>query len=234
MKKLLIYLISILAFFIGGILLANFVIMPAFVQQRNVVSVPNVCNIPLDSALQVIKKNGLQGVVVERRPDQIIEEGKIIIQDPLPDTKVKKGRIINLTVSMGIERTKVPVLYGIDYEKGRQILEKLGLIIEDIDSLYSDSVPLGRIIKTEPEFETEVKIGDRIKIFVSKGIMLKMPNLAGMKVAEAKEVLQKINLVIREITEIEGSGEKGTVIVQNPEPEKIVKPGDSVSLMIIK
>lgn len=234
MKRLFTYIISISIFFILGLLLANFLIMPTFVRQGEEIKVPNVCSLPLDSAVIVLKKAGLQGVVVERRPDRIIEEGRIIIQEPLPDVPVKKGRIINLTVSSGYEKITIPELYSVDYVKGRRILEKLGLLVGDVDSVFSDSVPQGKIIKTIPEFGNEVKKGDEIKIVVSKGVILKMPNLIGKKISEATQIIQLMNLVLKEVTEIEGSGEKGTIIVQSPEPERIVNSGDSVSLMIIK
>ncbi len=234
MKRLLVSIIFILIFFIAGILIANFILMPALVHPGKEISVPNVCNLPLDSAVLVLKRVGLQGVVTDRRYDRIIEENRIIIQEPSPDTKVKKGRIINLVVSLGIEKVTIPDLSGIEYEKGRQIIDKIGLAIGRIDSVISDSVPPGRIIRTIPGPEVEVKRGEEINIVISKGGSLKMPNLLGIKVTQAMEILKRMNLGIREIIESEGTGEKGTVIVQSPEPERLVNPGDSVSLIIIK
>jgi serine/threonine-protein kinase len=234
MRKLLAYTIAILIFFVIGLLLANFIIMPAIVHMGKEITVPNVGNIPLDSAMQILNNTGLQGVVVERRHDHIIEEGKIIIQEPLPDTRVKKGRIINLTVSLGTETITVPFLTGVDLAKGIQIIEKLGFAVSDIDSILSDSIPRGKIIRTIPEFETEMKKGEEIKIIISKGMILKMPNLVGMNINDAQAALKRMDLIIKEITEVEGSGAKGTIMVQNPEPEMVVNSGDSVSLMVIK
>jgi len=234
MRKILIYIIAIIVFFIIGLILANFIIMPAVVRMGQEVVVPNVCNLPLDTAIAVLKQLGLQGVVVERRYDSVIDEGKVIIQEPLPDTKVKKGRIVNLSVSLGSETINVPFLLGLDLEKGRLIIEKLGLIVEKVESLFSDSIPIGKIIKTIPEFETELKKGEGIKLIVSKGIVREMPNLIGMNINEAKEVLKNLGLIIKEIKEVEGSGAKGSILVQTPESNKIVNLGDSVSLMVIK
>ncbi|MGQ9665495.1 MAG: PASTA domain-containing protein [bacterium] len=234
MKRFLIYVIIILIFFVIGILLANFLIMPILVRQGVEVIVPNVCNLPLDSATIILKKAGLQSVVTERRYDRIIEQGRIIIQEPLPDTKVKKGRIINLSVSLGVEKITIPVITGLEFAKAQQILERLGLVISDIDSIYSDSIGKGKIIRTIPEAEIEVKKGDEIKIIISKGIVLKAPNLIGLKLDEAKNILKKLDLVLGTVNEIEGSGEKGTVIVQNPQPEQVVDAGDTINLMIVK
>lgn len=234
MKRFLLYAVLVLIFFIVGIILANFIIMPSFVRGGKEVIVPNVCTLPLDSAIAVLKKNKLQGVVVERRFDKIIDEGMVIIQEPLPSAKVKRGRIINLSVSLGPETVKIPFLSGLDLDKGKLIIEKLGLIIDETDSLYSDSVGRGKIIKTVPDYDSEIVKGGTVRITVSRGLLLKMPNLIGMGLPEARDTLKKLNLALREVKEIEGSGRKNTVMIQDPEPDKALNPRDSVNLMVVK
>ena len=234
MKKVLIYAAIIIAFFILGIVIANFVIMPSIVHMGEEVVVPNVCNLPLEKALEELEKKKLEGVVTERRYDYVIEEGKIIIQDPLPDENVKVGRIINLTVSLGPETVKLPYLTGVDYDKGKLIVERLGLVIESVEYLFSDSIAEGKIMKTIPEPEVEMKKGENVKLIVSKGLIMKMPNLAGMSLEEAQTLLNNMDLVLGEIKEVEGSGNKGIIILHSPEPEQIVNSGDTVSVMVIK
>jgi beta-lactam-binding protein with PASTA domain len=234
LKKFLTYTVLILIFFVVGIFIANFIIMPSFVRSGKEVTVPNVCALPLDSAIAVLKKNKLQGVVVERRYDKIIDEGKVIIQEPLPNVKVKRNRIINLSISLGPETVKIPFLYGLDLEKGRMIFEKLGLIVEEIDSAYSDSIGRGKIIRTYPDFDSEIVKGGSIRILYSRGIRLKMPNLVGLPLPQARDTIAKLGLAIREVKEIEGSAAKNTVMVQNPEPDKVLNPGDSVNLIVVK
>ncbi len=234
MKKLILYAVIVLAFFIVGIIIANFIIMPLVVGRGKEIVVPNVCNLSLETAIEELKKKNLEGVVTERRYDQIIEEGKVIIQTPLPNSKVKVGRIINLTVSLGPETMKVPHLEGVDIEKGKLIIERLGLTIETIDYSYSDSVAKDKIMKTEPEPEAELKKGEAVKLTVSKGPILKMPNVIGKDLTEAKIILNKMGLILGEIKEVEGSGTKGSVLIQNPEPEQTIAAGDTVSLMVIK
>jgi beta-lactam-binding protein with PASTA domain len=171
MRRPLVYAAIILAFFVVGVLIANFLVMPILVGKGEEVTVPNVCDTALDEAIKTLKTVGLEGVVVERRYDNIIEEGNVIIQEPLPDTRVKKGRIINLTVSLGLEMIRVPDLIGINYEQGVSILRRLGLAVAKTDSAFSDSLELGRIISTAPEAGTEVKKGEQISMLLSKGIV---------------------------------------------------------------
>jgi len=234
MKKIYLYLIVIVGLFLIGVLLANLLIMPYLVHMGEEVTVPNVINLPLNTAVQELKKYGLEGVVVERRYDQIIGEDKIVIQEPLPEVKVKKGRIINLTVSLGTETIRIPDLTGMDLEKGKLIIKRLDLVIESIDSLSSDSVAAGKIIKTSPNFGADVKRGSAIALVVSTGVNLRMPNLVGIKLIDAKNSIEKMGLVMGEIKRVEASGTSGNIIVQNPEPQRVVNPGDTVSLMVVK
>jgi beta-lactam-binding protein with PASTA domain len=234
MKKFLVYLLVIIAFFIIGVVLANFVIMPSLVRQGEEIIVPNVCNLPLNTALEELKKCGLEGVVTEQRYDPVIEKNRVIIQEPLPDEKVKKTRIIDLTVSLGPETIKIPYLAGVDYEKGELIIRRYGLVIESVDSVFSDSVAQGRIVATIPGLGTEVTNGDSIHVVVSRGLILKMPQLIGMQLQEAEEIVKKMGLVIGDIKEIEASGTSGEIIVQNPEPGQTVKTGDVVNFIAIQ
>jgi beta-lactam-binding protein with PASTA domain len=234
MRRSLIYAGIILAFFVIGVLIANFLVMPLLVGRGEEVSVPNVCDLTLDEAVEELNNFGLEGVVVERRFDQIIEEGNVIIQEPLPDARVKKGRIINLTVSLGPETIKVPHLTGVSYEQGVSIVRRLGLVIAGVDSVFSDSVEIGGIIGTVPEAEDAVKKGDGIKLILSKGLIRKMPNVVGVQLSRAQVTLEKMGLIVGKVEEITGSGQKGTIIVQNPEPGRIVNSGDTVTIMVIK
>jgi len=234
MRRFFVYALLILIFFLVGLLLANFIIMPSIVRRGKEVTVPNVCGVPLDTATAILKKNQLQGVVVERRFDKIIDEGMVIIQEPLPGTKVKRGRIINLSVSLGPETIQIPDLTGLEFTKAKLIIEKLAIALDAVDSAYSDSIPPGRIIQTSPPADSEIVKGSSIRVVISRGPLLKMPNLVGQPLAAARDTLKKLSLVVREIKEIEGSGEKNTVMVQSPEPDRIVNPGDSVNLMVVK
>ncbi len=234
MKRFYLYSITIVAFFVIGVVIANFIIMPAVVHLGKEIVVPNVCNLPLETAIQELQRKNLEGVVTERRYDQVVEEGHVLIQNPLPDAKVKAGRIINLTVSSGPQAVKVPYLTGIDIEKGKLIIKRLGLTIGTVDFLFSDSIAQGKIINTIPESGVELRKGDAVAIIVSKGIVLKMPNLTGKKINEVQTILKKMGLILGEVKKVEGSGTKGSIIVQNPEPDQLVNAGDTISIMVIK
>jgi serine/threonine-protein kinase len=234
MKKFYIYTFVIFAFFVIGIVVANFLIMPSIVRMGKETLVPNVCNIPLDEALEILKQKELEGIVVERRHDNIITDGRIIVQEPLPGARVKAGRIINLTVSLGAQTIRVPFLAGIGMETGRSILQRLGLNVKSIEYIFSDSIARTIIIETKPPPESELTKGDAVMLVVSKGSVMKMPNLVGVHIREAEDILKRMGLVLAEVREVEGSGTKGHILVQNPDAGQDVAYGDSVSLMVLR
>jgi beta-lactam-binding protein with PASTA domain len=114
------------------------------------------------------------------------------------------------------------------------IIRNLGLVIESVDSAFSDSLPLGKIMKTVPEVETEVKKGDALRVVVSRGFILRMPDLLGLTLNEARGVLKNMGLTLGEIQLVEASGTKGNIIIQHPEPEQVVSIGDTVNVLVIK
>lgn len=234
MKRIFIYAGIIVLFFLAGVVIANFIVMPLVVHHGRVVSVPNLVHMTMDNAIAELSKQDLEGIVVERRFDPIVESGRIIIQDPLPETRVKTGRIVNLTVSLGPETIRVPFLIGINAEKAELIVKRLGCTIKTVEHQHSDTIAANTIIATVPVAETEMKKGDGITLIVSKGAVLKMPNLSGMTMEQAQPMLDSLELILGDVKEVEGSGTAGTVIVQNPAPEHVVERGDTVTLMIIK
>jgi len=234
MKKTLVYIGIIMLFFIIGVVVANFIIMPLVVQRGKVISVPNVVHMTMDNAIAELGKRDLEGIVVERRFDPIVEQGRIIIQDPLPDTRVKSGRLVNLTVSLGPETIRVPFLIGIDADKAELIIKRLGFIIDAVDYQHSDTVSMNKVIATIPVTETEMRKGDGVTLIVSKGPILKMPNLGGMTIEQAQPMLDSMGLMLGEVKEVDGSGTAGTILIQDPAPDQVVERGDSITIMIIK
>ncbi len=234
MKRIFIYSALVIIFFAIGIVIANFLIMPSVVRMGKAVLVPDVCNLSLEQAIDELKKKRLEGVVVERRYDMVIEEGRVIIHEPLPDARVKQGRIINLTISLGPETVRIPDLKGADLEKAKLIIGRLEIRIEEIIYEFSDSIAAERVIRSIPQADEEMKKGDRILLVASKGRQLRMPNLIGQQLDVARVNINDLGLVLGDVKEIEGSGEKGSVLLQNPEADQTVKAGDTITLMVVK
>ncbi len=135
--------------------------------------------------------------------------GQIIGQTPEANTQIEKGKTVYVTVSLGQaqEAAKMPDVTGWELSQAERTLNNLSMNLQIIPKEeYTDETPKGKVIRTEPAVGTELKVGQRIAVYVSKGVEVKtsvMPDVVGDKKESAQTVLNSQNLeldiVIEEI-----------------------------------
>lgn len=234
MKKPLIYLAGIALFFILGVLVFNFLVMPLLVRSGQAITVPDVCGKDEAEAERILREARLKVSIEAHRFDPVIAKGKIVIQEPLPGRKVKAGRTVALVVSKGVEKLALPYILGLELEKARQILDKYDIQIVAVDSAFNDSVMEGRIAAANPGPGEEVPKGSKVSVTVSLGQGIAVPDFSGMKIDEATALIREKMLSLGEVKEIEGSGEPGMIMLQSPNAGILVQVGDSVNLVVVK
>ena len=69
-----------------------------------------------------------------------------------------------------------------------QLITDLSLTLETVEE-FDASVQLGKIIRTEPAFNGQIKTGDTIKVYVCAQKTVAMPNVVGKDIEVAKELL---------------------------------------------
>ena len=74
------------------------------------VKVPAVIGLDKDEAIKVLKEKKLNGLIVKTVNDDSVEAGKIVQQSPAPNAEAKEGTNVELTVSVGKNKTIVPNL----------------------------------------------------------------------------------------------------------------------------
>ncbi|MCM1022681.1 MAG: PASTA domain-containing protein [Prevotella sp.] len=95
-------------------------------------------------------------------------EGTIINHTPMAWQEYLPGRTtVKCFLSKGVRMTAVPNFIGLDFEDVKPVLEESFTVI--CVSEYSDEVPKGKVIATDPpEFE-KAACGSEIKVTVSGG-----------------------------------------------------------------
>lgn len=96
-------------------------------------------------------------------------KGKIIEQDIQPNSMTYSlGTEIHCVVSRGVRMVTVDSVISLDFDDAKSMLESNGFTVGFV-SEYSDTVPKGKVIATDPpEFEKAV-YGSAVKVTVSGG-----------------------------------------------------------------
>jgi serine/threonine-protein kinase len=131
------------------------------------VDVPDVRNRKQDAARDVLTGQSFQ-VDVVNRPDDKVPADTVIDQQPAAGAKAPKGSKVTLIVSSGREQVAVPNVVGRDQSEAANILGQAGLTTA-VDAQASDTVPAGRVIRTDPPAATPVKKGSTVTLLVSSG-----------------------------------------------------------------
>ena len=129
------------------------------------------------------------------------QPGSIYQQDPLPGSKIKKGRnVYAIIVAVTPEKTSMPNLKGISLREAIGRLESSGLEVDHLEYVnysYKNNI-IEQYFQGQPVAEgTELVKGSKIVLSVGIGddkSNVKVPNLIGKSAEEAKRLLNLASL----------------------------------------
>jgi len=103
-----------------------------------------------------------------------------------------------------------------------------------VSEQYSETVPAGRIISTDPSPGDKIPDGDTVEVVISKGKERhEVPPVLGKTVEVAAKMLEDANLEVGEVTKKHnGKYEEGTVAETSIKPGTDVKTGTIIDLVI--
>lgn len=201
------------------------------------VKLPNLVGKTIEEAEQELNKSKLK---IEKKEEfnSEIEAGKIISQNPpfIENYTVKENSTVEVVVSKETEMTKVPKIIGMEYEEAEEEIKKYNLQAEKIDKV-SKTVEKGIVIEQEPAENTEIKAGEKVKIYVSCGNGLKQivtQYVIGKTEKDAKELLTKDGLEVEVVNEEDTTKENGIVLKQSIEAGKTVDEGTKIIITVNK
>ena len=199
------------------------------------VTVPNITNMTQQQAEAELAKVGLKAASPKMKNSVDVEEGKIISQSPKQGIKIKTYQKVEIVVSSGPADVKVPDVVGSQQEEAESKITNTELVVKVV-SEYRDDVKKGEVFKQEPNAGEEVKQGNTVTIYVSKGEnKVTMESLTGMSLSDAKARIKKLGLSVGEISyETSSRYSKDVVISSSPEQYEEVTVGSSVDLTVSK
>ncbi|WP_411734229.1 Stk1 family PASTA domain-containing Ser/Thr kinase [Paeniglutamicibacter sp.] len=224
-------LVLVLALAVSGLLFYNW--MRAEAERNAPVAIPTLKEMTQAKAESTLTQ--LQLVPrVESVFDDEIKTGLVVESDPAAPREVRKGTIVRLMVSKGPEAQVLPESLSGQSEAGaRQVLRDLGFEIGTVSRVNDPAIPTDWLVNTEPKLGKKVKVGTRIDLVLSTG-MVNVPQLINLMVPEATELLEdpEIGLGITTVEEPNAAVEPGTIINQDPESESATPQGGTVTVTV--
>ncbi|MDP2479820.1 MAG: PASTA domain-containing protein [Candidatus Palauibacterales bacterium] len=198
----------------------------------DVARVPDLVGLATAEATRSLGQVGLTLEVGARVPHPKAPEGAIIAQTPLPGQYARPGAPVQVTLSSGPERRKVPDLRGLSARQGRIVLERLGFTTA-VDSTRSD-VQRGQVVGSRPDAGQDLQLPAQITVLVSRGpAVARVPDLSGRHVEDVPAALRDVGLSLGEVTyDPAAFAAAGRVIAQDPPPGFSLRRGGSVSIRV--
>jgi len=178
-----------------------------------------------DIASQKIADLGLSvGEIIENF-DSVVEAGFVIGTNPKEQTPVKRGSIVNIIVSKGIEKVSLSSYIGKGGEQALSELTESGFDVE-IEYKFSENIFRGQVISQSPEGSNSIEKGSKILLAVSKGPeFVFVPNVLGKSKNNAALDLENLGLRVA----IKGSGKVNNI---SPAIGSKVKQGALITLTL--
>ena len=231
-KKLVVAIVivalAIVLFAAGGFALIN------KITSGEEVVVPQVVGMKQDQAVTELEALNLKYKIVEGESDEY-DPGYVIDQSIEAGTKVKEGKIIEITVCVGTDAVEVPDVTYKTEDAATVILENAGFKVE-VKEENSKDVEKGKVIRQSPSAGQKLDKGQTVIIVVSTGEEdVTVPNVTGLTKDDAIAKLSAANLRYS-ITSYEYSDSyaAGYVMYQNYGSGEKVAPDTVINIKISK
>lgn len=157
------------------------------------------------------------------------EPGIIIEQDIEPGIEFKKGDVLKVKISKGMETVEVPDVTLKNAEIAKDMLSQIGLKA-DIRNSSSTDVQKGYVIKTEPEAGQQAYKNSTIIVYISIGQeagQLKVDDWVGKTIDDATRLAEYKGLKV-EAVPVASYEDEGTVVSQSIKKGEKVETGTTI------
>lgn len=182
--------------------LVDAVIMPSYTRHGVAVRVPDVKNRSFEEAQRLVQNRSLKAKRQVGHYNPNIERETVLDQNPPPNSDVKPGRRVYLTVNAGeVSMVNVPDLNGLSIREAKNRVASFGL---NVGSTKPDSIPSpypNTVTGQHPEPGDSLKRGGTVDLWYSTGLgtdSVEVPNVVGQTAKQAQSFLlrQKLRSVI--------------------------------------
>ena len=197
--------------------------------------VPSTVGGSYDEAILVLTPLGLTNVIIEKRFDEEITAGKIIESNPPGGGRVDTGGEVTLVISKGAERYTIATLVGLTPQAAAAAITKSPLTVGTTSEIFSNKIPKGFVISTDPEAGAKVKRDSAVNIILSKGVeTIALASYVGKSGEQALNELTDAGFNVESTYEFDEIALAGSVISQSPAGNGDAPKRSTVRLIVSK
>jgi serine/threonine-protein kinase len=194
------------------------------------VAVPDLEGTTKAAAERRAENLGLAVLVVDRTNDLDVPKGAVVEQSPASG-ELEEGSTIELTLSLGPPKVKLPSLIGLTVEEATEKLADKDLFQGDLTKKFSLEKE-GTIIEQDP-VDGRLVIGTEVHLVVSKGPQpLEVPDVSGMAAAKATATLKEAGFKPILVDAYSDEVPQGKVISSSPGAADVIGEGSDVEVYV--
>ena len=198
------------------------------------VQVPSLVGRTVNEATAALADRDLALRVEEnKRPDDKIEVGKVMQQEPEAGVTSRRQRTVRVWISSGPKRTIVPALVGQNERAAQSSLQQQGVIVSSVSEFRSSDYPADVIVAQDPAATSRAP---EVSILLNRGELSTtyvMPDVIGVDGERAADALRRQGFRVSIVgTQPYPGVPPGTVVRQQPAGGFRVGASDAISLEV--
>jgi serine/threonine-protein kinase len=198
------------------------------------VEVPSLVGRTVNEATATLAEQNLALRVEEnQRPDDKIEAGKVMQQDPDAGASSRRQRTVRVWISSGPKRTIVPALVGQNERTAQSQIQQDGVTIASVSEFRSADYPADIVVAQNPAATSRAP---EVSILLNRGEMSAtyvMPDVIGVDGERAADALRRQGFRVSIVgTQPYPGVPPGTVVRQQPAGGFRVRASDAISLEV--
>jgi serine/threonine-protein kinase len=198
------------------------------------VQVPSLVGRTVNEATAALADRDLALRVEEnKRPDDKIEVGKVMQQEPEAGVTSRRQRTVRVWISSGPKRTIVPALVGQNERAAQSSLQQQGVVVSSVSEFRSSDYPADVVVAQDPAATSRAP---EVSILLNRGELSTtyvMPDVIGVDGERAADALRRQGFRVSIVgTQPYPGVPPGTVVRQQPAGGFRVGASDAISLEV--
>ena len=198
------------------------------------VQVPSLVGRSVNEATAALADRDLALRIEEnQRPDDKIEVGKVMQQEPEAGVTSRRQRTVRVWISSGPKRTIVPPLVGQNERAAQSSLQQQGVVVSSVSEFRSSDYPADVVVAQDPAATSRAP---EVSILLNRGELSAtyvMPDVIGVDGERAADALRRQGFRVSIVgTQPYPGVPPGTVVRQQPAGGFRVGASDAISLEV--